>query len=115
VTLPGAVNEATSEAEAREAVRDAELLARTLEHSKCPDAFKTAFGAIFTEHLLDGSDVTYTTPAVVRVMLPLVLLEQWCYRDASGITPTKILITLSCELVGDEIVEDVRAGLAGLR
>lgn len=52
-------------------MKDAELLARTLEHPGCTEAFSKAFGTIFTEHILDGSDVSWTTPAVVRVMLSL--------------------------------------------
>lgn len=112
VTLPGVVDgKDVTEAQAREVVKDAELLARTLEHPDCPDAFKTAFGAIFAEHILDGSEVGYETPAVVRVMLPLALLEQWRHHDGSGVTPTEILITLSSELVGDEVDRDVRASL----
>lgn len=111
VTLPGVLGEHVSEAEALEAIRDAELLARTLEHPDCPDAFKTAFGAIFAEHILDGSDVSFTTPTVVRVMLPLALLEQWRESDGSGVPPTEILITLSSEIVGDEASEDVRRSL----
>lgn len=113
VTLPGVINKAVSEAEAYEAVKDAELLARTLEHPDCPEAFKSAFGAIYTEHILDGSEVDWTTPAAVRVMLPLALLRQWEYHDGSGITPTDILVTLSSSsvLVGDELSEAVRASL----
>jgi hypothetical protein len=111
VTLPGVLNEAVSEAEARDAVKDAELLARTLEHEGCPDAFKSAFGSIFTEHILSGSDVTYTTPAVVRVMLPLALLDRWRLHDGTGMTETEILVTLSSDLVDDEVGRDVRRGL----
>lgn len=112
VTLPGVVNENVSEDEARDAIRDAELLARTLEHEGCTEGFRKAFGVIFTEHVLDGSDVTWTTPAVMRVMLPLALLQQWRYHDGSGITPAEILITLSSELVSDEVSEDVRRSLS---
>lgn len=112
VTLPGLVDgKNTTEEQAREVVKDAELLARTLEHPDCGDAFKSAFASIFTEHILDGSEVSYTTPTVVRVMLPLALLEQWRTHDGSGITPTEILITLSSDLVDDEAGRDVRRGL----
>lgn len=111
VTLPDVLTGHVNESEAREAVKDAELLARTLEHPDCPDAFKTAFGSIFTEHILDGSDVSYTTPTIVRLMLPLALLERWSVADASGMTETAILITLSSELVGDAVDVDVRKSL----
>ncbi|MET0623704.1 MAG: hypothetical protein ABW250_12040 [Pyrinomonadaceae bacterium] len=112
VTLPSVVNENVSADEARDAIRDAELLARTLEHEGCTEGFRKAFGVIFTEHVLDGSDVTWTTPTVMRVMLPLALLQQWRYRNGSGITPAEILITLSSELVSDEVSENVRRSLS---
>jgi hypothetical protein len=111
VTLPGAVNKNVTEAEAYEAVKDAELLARTLEHEGCGEAFTKAFGVIYTEHILDGSDVSWTTPTVVRVMLPLLLLEQWSRHDGAGLTPRDILITLSNELVSEEVATAVRASL----
>ncbi|MDT5268306.1 MAG: hypothetical protein QOH49_492 [Acidobacteriota bacterium] len=112
VTLPGVVDVKTiNEAQAREAIKDAELLARTLEHEGCPDAFKTAFGAIFAEHILDGSDVSWTTPEVVRVMLPLTLFKLWKEHDGSADEPVDIPLTLSSELVSDEVDRDVRASL----
>lgn len=111
VTLTGVVNEAVSGAEAREAVADAELLARTLEHPKCTEAFTDALGAILTEHIFDGSDVSWTTPAVLRIALPLALLIQRKHRDAKGMTPTEILVTLSDTLVSREVAEEVRRSL----
>ena len=111
VTLPGVLSQHLSEPEAREAIRNAELLARTLEHPDCTDAFKRAFGLILTEHILDGSAVDWTTPTVVRVMLPLALFQWWSVADARGMTETDILITLSSELVSDEVDRDVRKSL----
>jgi hypothetical protein len=112
VTLPGVADGKIITAEqARGAIKDAELLARTLEHEGCPDAFKMAFGAIFAEHILDRSDVSWTTPEVVRVMLPLTLFKLWKEHDGSADEPVGILLTLSCELVSDEVDRDVRASL----
>jgi hypothetical protein len=112
VTLPGVADGKIITAEqAREAINDAELLARTLEHEGCTEAFKKAFGAIFTEHILDGSDVSWTTPAVMRVMLPLALFNFWKEHNGSADESVDILKTLSCELVSDEVDRDVRASL----
>jgi hypothetical protein len=111
VTLPNVVNKATSEAEARQLVKDAELIARTLEHEGCTEAFEKACEVIYTEHILQGSDVSWTTPAVLRVMLPLALLNQWREHDGSGVPPLEIIQTLSCELVPDEVDREVRASL----
>lgn len=113
VTLPNVIDgEGVTEKDARGAVADAELLARTLEHHACPDAFKTAFGAIFAEHILDGSDVSVMSPQLVRVALPLVLLDRWRDHDGAGVTETEILVTLSSELVPDDAAEEIRRSIS---
>ena len=90
--------------------RDAELLPRTLEHPDCTEAFATAFGAIYTEELTNNSGISWTTPAVVRVQLPLVMLAgSGKNRDAR--TALDILRLLSSELVGGEAADEVRAAL----
>lgn len=93
-------------------IKTAELIARTLEHPKCSQAFKDAFGAIYTEELLDDSRISWTSPAVLRYQLPLVMLEgsgtnHVCDND----TRLRILTLLSSELVDDEVDREVRVSL----
>jgi hypothetical protein len=112
VTLPGKRRwEGVSADDLREWVKNAELLARTLDHPGCTDAFRTAFAAIYTEHLVSISGVSWTTPAVMRVMFPLVMADLWGNRPADADTARGILITLSSELVSDEASEGVRKSL----
>lgn len=95
-------------------MNDAELLARTLQHPDSGEAFREAFGSIFTEHLLEGSGVSWTTPAVVRVMLPLVMLEAAeCEKhvETEAEKALDILKTLASNIVDDETGEAIRAGL----
>lgn len=63
--------------EAAGVVRDAELLARTLEDRDCSGEFRQAFGAVYTAHLLDGSAIQWETPEVLRLQLPLVVFEMY--------------------------------------
>lgn len=112
VTLPDVLSEGTtSEVDAYGVVKDAEVIARTLEHPECSDAFKAAFEVIFTEHMGE-SEVSWTSPQVVRLALPLILLEQWSRASGSGMTPTDILVTLSSELVPDEVANEVRRSIS---
>jgi hypothetical protein len=112
VTLPGKTRwDGVSDEDLRGWVKDAELLARTLDHPECTEAFRTAFAAIYTEHLVSISGVSWTTPAVMRVMLPLVMADLWGNRPADADTARDILITLSSELVSDEASEGVRKSL----
>jgi hypothetical protein len=115
VTLPGFMRDsAVRDEDVRGWIHDAELLARTLEHPKCTEAFKDAFGAIYTEHMLDGSGISWTTPEVVRVMLPLVMLAgSGTNHVCDDSTAFDILKTLSSELIDDHAGEQVRAVFRG--
>jgi hypothetical protein len=111
VTLPGVLRDrAADDDTVRGWIRDAELLARTLEHPACTEAFRTAFGAVYTDHMLDGSGIRWTTPEVLRVMLPLVMLAgSGTNHVCDDATTLDILKTLSSELIPDEAGEEVRA------
>lgn len=113
VTLPGAWRAShVEDADVRDWIKTAELIARTLEHPDCPDALKKAIGTIYTEEMLDGADVDWMSPEVLRVQLPLVMLSgsgtnHVCDDDKA----LRILTLLSSELVSDETDRDVRASL----
>jgi hypothetical protein len=110
VTLPGSLrDESVQDILLRDWVKTAELLARTLEHPQCSEAFADAFGSIYTEHMLADSSVSWTTPAVVRVMLPLVMLAT--SEGADVPVALDILTTLSSDLVDDDVDREVRASL----
>lgn len=89
----------------REWCRDTEFIVRVLAHANCPVALTQAIGVIYTD-LLDDSDVTWTTPEVMRVMLPLALLNH--YRNGKpgeADTTREILLTL-CQELGSQARED---------
>lgn len=113
VTLPGYLRDSSVDDEQlRKWVTDADLLARTLEHPECSEAFRKAFGSIFTEHILDGSDISWTTSAIVRVTLPLALVaSSGSNHTCDDRTTLDVLVTLSSDLVSNEVARDVRAAL----
>ena len=113
VTLPGVMDgKVITEAQARKAISDAEVLARTLEHDGCTDAFRTVCSAILAEHVISESDVDwFMSPQAVRVMLPLTLFSLWREHNGAVDEPANILLTLSNELVSDETATAVRAAL----
>jgi hypothetical protein len=117
VTLPGRMRDsAVGDEDVHRWIHDAELLARTLEHPECTEAFKSAFGAIYTEHMLDGSGISWTSPEVLRVMLPLVMLAgSGTNHVCDDHTALDILKTLSSELMSDQAGDEVRAFLAARR
>lgn len=115
VTLPGSERDrAVTDALLRRWCAQVEMLCRTLEHPHCSDAFRGAFGAIFTDHVLDGGGASWTTPAVVRVMLPLALLEMSSCADGDPDQMIGILATLREELNDDATAEEVRAAVFGV-
>jgi hypothetical protein len=113
VTLPGVMRGPHVDDEiVRGWIKTAELLARTLEHPECTEAFRDAFGAIYTEEMLEGSGISWTNPEVLRVQLPLIMLagsktNHVCDDDKA----LSILTLLSCELVSDETDRAVRKSL----
>lgn len=114
VTLPGSERDrAITGADLYEWLSRVEMLCRTLEHPNCSEAFRGAFGAVFTDNILDGSNVSWTTPAVVRVMLPLALMDM--VRNCDGVPEQmlEILETLREQLNDDETAETVRASVVG--
>jgi hypothetical protein len=117
VTLPGRMRDsAVSDEDVYGWMSDAELLARTLEHPECTEAFKTAFGAIYTEHMLDESDITWTSPETLRVMLPLVMIAGTrTGHVCDDMAALGILKTLSSELMSDQAGDEVRAFLRARR
>ena len=115
VTLPGSERDrAISDTDLRKWCARVEMLCRTLEHPNCSDAFRGAFGAVFTDNILDGSNVSWTTPAVVRVMLPLALMEMVRHCDGVPEHMLGILETLREQLNDDETAETVRASVVGV-
>lgn len=79
---------------------DAEYIGRILEHPDCPDSLKEAFTVIYTD-LINESRVSWTTPAVLRVQLPLVLLDYYRRgKPAEADTTLAILFNLCAELGG---------------
>lgn len=114
VTLPGSKRDkAISDGALHKWLSWVEIFCRTLEHPNCSDAFRSVFGAVFTDNILDGSSVSWTTPAVVRVMLPLALMEM--VRGAWGEPEQWIAVfeTLREELNDDVTAEEVSASVVG--
>lgn len=113
VTLPGVMRDShVDDNLLGRWITDTEILTRALEHPKCSKAFAGAFGAVFTDEMLDSSGISWTTPEVVRVMLPLVMLagsgtNHVCDDD----TALRILLLLCEELNDDETYEEVRASV----
>jgi hypothetical protein len=76
VTLPRAIRHAVADARMVAGWIDAaETIALTLEDPECNGAFTDAVGALVAEHLLESSGLGWATPAVLRVLLPLALIE----------------------------------------
>lgn len=112
VRVPGWMRSEHTDEEVREVLRDVEMIARTLEHEDCSEAFKSAFGAIYTDHMIDGSRIGWTTPEVLRVQLPLVVFDMYRNgRPANADTARQILLTLREELNKDEVAESARAAV----
>jgi hypothetical protein len=112
VRVPYWMRQEHTDEEAARVVRDVELLARTLEDKECSAEFARAFGAVYTDHLLDGCGVDYTTPEVLRVLLPLVVFTQYREgRPADADTALSILLTLRETLNKDEVAERARAAV----
>jgi hypothetical protein len=113
VTLPGWMRDrAVDDEEVRGWMRDGELFARTLAHPKCDEAFRKAFGAIYTEEMLNGSGVDWMTPEVLRVMFPLVMLAgSGTNHVCDDAKARDILILLLSELVNEETQAEVRRPL----
>jgi hypothetical protein len=111
VTLPGRERwEGVSDEDIRGWIKDAERVARTLEDTECSEAYRNAFGSIFTTHLIEISDVGWTNPTIVRVLLPLAMIDLWGNRPADADTAREILsITLRDALNSDEVCERTRA------
>lgn len=115
VTLPGSErDDAISDADLRKWSSRVEMLCRTLEHPDCSEAFRLAFGAIFTDDILDGSNVSWTTPTVVRVTLPLALMEMTRCADGSPEAFLGIFETLRETLNDDATAEEARASVVGV-
>lgn len=115
VTLPARIRDkAITDADLRKWLSRVEMLCRTLEHPKCSEAFRHAFGAVFTKDILDGSEMTWETPTVVRVLLPLTLLEMSMYTDAAPETFLGIFETLRETLNDEATAEEVRASVIGV-
>ena len=110
ITLPGHMRDsAATDEELRGVIIDAERIARTLEDPECSEVYRKAFGAIYTDHLYNVSDVDIEHPAVVRVLLPLLMLDLWRRRPANASTTLEILsITLRDTLNTDEVSERTR-------
>jgi hypothetical protein len=113
VTLPGHLRDrAVTDEEVRGWIHDAELFARTLAHPKCDEAFRNAFGAIYTEEMLQGSGVDWMTPEVLRVMFPLVMLAGSGTNHVCDDSKARdILILLQSEMVNEETQAEVRKPL----
>ena len=114
VTVPASARVESVDGEAlRGWVSDVELICRTLEHPDCSDEFRRAFGAIFTDDILEGSRVSWTTPTVVRVMLLLALLDMTQRADGDAEQFLEVFKTLREELNEDQTAEEVRASVVG--
>lgn len=113
ITLPGWMRDrAVSDEEVRHWIQDGELFASTLAHPKCDEAFRTAFGAIYTEEMLDGSGISWMTPEVLRVMFPLVMLSGTGTNHVRDDSKARdILILLHNEFVNEETDREVRKPL----
>lgn len=115
LTLPGSERDrAVSDDCLRKWRTSVEMICRTLEHPGCSDAFRHAFGAVFTDDILDGSNVSWTTPTVVRVMLPLALMEMT--RNCDGVPEQFLSIfeTLRESLNDRATAEEARASVVGV-
>jgi hypothetical protein len=112
-TLPGELRDGgVSDEEVHGWIRDGELFARTLDHDRCPEAFATALGAVFTETMIDGLNLSLTTPEVLRVAFPLAMLyATGSSRESRNGAARDILILLCSELVSDEVQNEVRKPL----
>jgi hypothetical protein len=110
VTLSGERRDrATSDEDIRRWIADAEMIARTLEDQECSEAYRKAFSGIYTDHLLGISRVDWETPAAVRVLLPLAMIDLSGNRPADADTTQEILaITLRSALLSDEVSERTR-------
>lgn len=110
ITLPGHMRDrAVTDEELRGVIIDAERVARTLEDPECSEAYRKAFGSIYTDHLFNVSNVDMEHPAVVRVLLPLLMLDLWRSRPANAETTLEILsITLRDTLNSFEVSERTR-------
>lgn len=114
VTLPGSLRgEDVRDADLYKWLARVEMLCRTLEHPNCSDAFRGVFGAVFTDNILSDSAVSWTTPPVVRVMLPLALLEMVRHCNGDPDQTIAIFETLREQLNDDETAEEVRASVIG--
>lgn len=83
VTLPRAIREhATDARTVADWINAAETIALTLEDPECNGAFTDAVGALVAEHLIESSGLGWATPTVLRVLLPLALVE--CSADDPG-------------------------------
>ena len=115
VTLPGSWRDLAVSDEALHAwAAHVEMLCRTLEHPNCSDAFRGAFNAVFTDNILADSRASWTTPAVVRVMLPLALMDMVLRCDGVPEDMLAILQTLREELNDDEMADAVRESVVGV-
>lgn len=116
VTLPGVARDRWVDEETVKGwITDAEMLARTLEHPDCTEAFKTAFGVIYTEQLLNCTDRSME-PTLLRILLPLVMLEgSGSNHSCEDLHTLRTLVLLSSELISDDASEAVREPLRDSR
>lgn len=78
----------------------AEFIARVLEQPGCPDPLKEAVSIIYTD-LMNESKVSWTAPEVMRLQLPLILLDFYnTGKPAEADTTREILVSL-CQEMGD--------------
>jgi hypothetical protein len=112
VTLSGTGRDkAITDEDLQSWIEHVEIICRTLEHPDCSKDFERAFGAVFTDNILDASNVSWTTPTVVRVMLPLALMSMVKRTDGDPDQMLAILQTLNETLNDDETTEAVRASV----
>ena len=111
VTLPGRTRwEGDGDGDIRDFVKAAARIARTLEDPECSEAYRKAFGSVYTEHLLNISAVHWEHPTAVRVLIPLLMIDLWGNRPADADTALEILsMTLRDALNSDEVCERTRA------
>ena len=108
VRIPGSFKDDSQlEAETfREWCADVEFIARILEHPDCPEPLTRAVGAIYTE-MLDGGNVTWTTPDVMRVTLPLVLLDYYRRGMPAEADCTREIFLTLCQELGGKVRDEV--------
>lgn len=113
VTLPGFLRDShVGDEDVRGWIKDAELFARTLAHPKCDEAFRRAFGAIYTDEMLQGSGVDWMTPEAIRVMFPLLMIAGSGTNHVCDDEKARdILILLHSEFVNEETDREVRGSL----